>query len=456
MKRYVLRKGVYLVKGAFNGALLDTNTGNVFSVNEASVSVLTNETNNTDYWVKLFEADLAEEITESTSTHLLPKIKKITLGFVWFEILSDDCNESCIHCYAESMPTAHRKAIGLDVKVTETRQKLTFTNWCDLIYQSYQLGCRKCQFIGGEPFLYRHGDKTVLDLAEYAVGLGFEYVEIFSNATLLNPEKISRIKSLGVRMAVSLYSSDADIHDSITQTPGSFLKTIKNLQLLKQAGVKTRVETVIMKQNEKTINGTQILIKDIGFSGKSPDPLRPKGRGDNKSIRPSTAIVAQYGYKLKPSFTAEKTKVAHYSTGHSCLAGKITITDSGDVLPCIFSRNHSIGNVVSQNLEEVVLSTAIQQIWNTTKDNVLVCQDCEYRYVCFDCRPLSEAAAMGNSDFLHAPFPRCTYNPYTGEWAQGIWRVSEGGDAWYDRTIGPVLQEVVSLKSIPIIQPEGH
>jgi sulfatase maturation enzyme AslB (radical SAM superfamily) len=227
MKRYVLRKGVYLVKGAFNGALLDTNTGNVFSVNEASVSVLTNETDNTDYWFKLFEADLAEEITESTSTLLLPKIKKITLGFVWFEILSDDCNESCIHCYAESMPTAHRKAIGLDVKVTETRQKLTFTNWCDLIYQSYQLGCRKCQFIGGEPFLYRHGDKTVLDLAEYAVGLGFEYVEIFSNATLLNPEKISRIKSLGVRMAVSLYSSDADIHDSITQTPGSFLKTIK-------------------------------------------------------------------------------------------------------------------------------------------------------------------------------------------------------------------------------------
>ncbi len=453
---YALKEGVYLITGALNGALLDTNTGNVYSINHLSVSILSGQEENSNYWNRLVVAGLATRDSENIESQL-PRMENIGLGFVWFEIISDDCNESCIHCYAESMPPAHRRALGLEVEKIADRQKLTFKQWCSLIDQSYKLGCRRCQFIGGEPFLYRDGDHTVLDLAEYARSLGFEYVEIFTNATLLTPDKISRIKSLGLRIAVSLYSSDSQVHDSITQTPGSFVKTTTNLRLLKQLGVPTRVETVIMRQNQHTLHDTQVLIKDIGFSGKSPDPLRPKGRGGNESIRPSTEIVAQYGYKLKPNFTAEKSKVAHYSSGHSCLAGKITITDVGDVLPCIFSRNHSIGNVSNLNLEEVILSAAIQQIWSTTKDSVLVCQDCEYRYVCFDCRPLSEAAAMGNSDYLHAPYPRCTYNPYTGEWAQGVWRVNDEGETWYDRSLGPVLQQIVPLDSISVpSQSESH
>jgi radical SAM protein with 4Fe4S-binding SPASM domain len=342
--------------------------------------------------------------------------------------------------------TTHPKTIGA---------KLNAVDWHELIKKSFDLGCRRCQFIGGEPFLYKDGDITVLDLAEFAVELGYEHVEIFTNATLLTDKKIERIGTAGIKIAVSLYSADPDVHDSITQLPGSHKKTIGSLRKLKKAGIQTRVETVAMRQNQHTLVDTQVLIKDIGFIPRSPDPLRPKGRGDNPAIKPSGEMIATYGIKLKPNFKAYQSIVDHYSSSHSCLAGKITITDNGDVLPCIFSRTHVIGNVVDSDLETILLSEAVKRIWQTTKDDVLVCRDCEYRYVCFDCRPLSEAASEGKASYFEAPPPRCSYNPYTGEWAAGVWKVDSDGNPYYDRSAKGTLLLALENK-VEVDTEKGH
>lgn len=88
------------------------------------------------------------------------------------------------------------------------------------------------------------------------------------------------------------------------------------------------------------------------------------------------------------------------------------------------------------------------------KDDVLVCQDCEYRYVCFDCRPISEGAACGNGDYKTAPYPRCTYDPYEGVWGGGTWKVDDEGKPYYDESLKAIIEKVrnegVSSK------PQGH
>lgn len=447
MAHYKLKSGVHFVSGALRGAILDTNSGKVYSVNEDAVLILKGNAKNDQYWEQLIKLGIAEQSFEAT-TNQFPQPLSIGLQFVWFEIISDDCNERCVHCYADSMPVAERLAKpDQPIVITKPRKsRLSYGSWLKLIEESYGLGCRKCQFIGGEPFMYKDAGKTVLDLAEYAVKLGFEYVEIFTNATLLTEEKIERIRSLGIRLAVSLYSHDAKTHDSITQTPGSHSKTVFNLRMAKSVGVKVRVSTVIMRQNQNDVEGTTSLLREIGIGTYRRDPLRPKGRGASTAISPSAEVAVKHGYKTRPNFTVSREMLAHYSTGHSCLAGKITITDTGDVIPCIFSRNHVIGNVVeSMSIEEVISNEILRQIWATTKDSVMVCRDCEYRYVCFDCRPLSEAAAQGNARYLEAPYPRCTYNPYTGEWAKGVWRVDDSGRPWYDTSVEEVI--VRSLKT---------
>lgn len=420
---YSLKDGVYLVEGASRGAILDTNSGLVYSVNRTACQIVSYRLENIAYWEKLVQMGIAVT-SESPNTNMIPPLGDTgKLNFVWFEVVTDDCNERCEHCYAGSMPRTYRREMGLAeavlpvINVEPERKKMTHVDWLHIMKQAYDLGCREGQLIGGEPFLYKgEGGETVLDLAEYLVELGFTRVEIYTNATLLTPEKVARIKELGLNVAVSLYSSDPLVHDRVTRTPGSHNKTLRGIQWLKGAGVPLRVETVLMKINQGTIAQTIKFKESLQVQGRIPDPLRPKGRGDNPLLQPDFEQLVHYGLMLKPNFSAKAQMVSHYSSGNSCLLGKIAITEFGDVLPCIFSRDNIVGNIlVGESLANVLRGSLLMRIWKTTKDSVLVCRDCEYRYICFDCRPLSEGASAGNAGYLEAPYPRCTYNPYTGE-----------------------------------------
>lgn len=465
---YCLASGVLYVAGALRGAIYDLNTGKVFSIDNVACEVLSGKNDDGGkFWEKLTTLNLATR-NDLEKRSILPELlQKPELQFVWFEIISDDCNESCAHCYADSMPPSHRKAKGIptggyipleqSLDKEAKRKKLSVEEWERLISDAYSLGCRKGQFIGGEPFLFNgeHGE-NVLDLAEYAKKTGYEFIEIFTNATLLTKDKVARIKDLGINVAVSLYSRDESVHDRITNSSGSYKKTVTSLHMLKEAGIPTRVETVLMRPNEQTVGGTQAFVEEMGFSHRSPDVLRPKGRGDNPTLAPSKEVVVQYGLMTAPSFTVDKETLSRYLSGHSCLLGKITITDTGDVLPCIFSRNLVVGNVQDSLLREIVAGQKLEVVWKSTKDNVLVCRDCEYRYVCFDCRPLSEGVNQGRGEYLSAPYPRCTYNPFTGEWAKGVWRVDMDGQPHYDESLQPIIQAMLTSGSISSTIPLEH
>jgi len=450
---YTFKDGVFFVSGAVRGAIYDLNSSNVYSINQSGCDVLTGASDNPEFWRKLETMNLTTKEKGDRKKMVPELLQNPPLQFVWFEIVSDDCNESCIHCYAECMPPTYRKTMGISDRESEAvninqerNEKVSFERWKQLIDESYLLGCRRCQFIGGEPLLYRgENGETVFDLAEHAKSAGYEYIEIFTNATLLTPEKVRKIKELGLNIAVSLYSDDGATHDSIIKTPGSFKKTTEALKLLKEAGVPVRVETVLMGPNEQTVEKTQRFVEEMGFSHKHPDVLRPKGRGDDPSIMPTKESVVRYSLTLSPSFTVTRDTLSRNISGHPCLLGKITITDNGDVLPCIFSRNLAVGNVQGTTLKEIVTGQKLETVWRNTKDNVLVCQDCEYRYACFDCRSLSEGANQGRGEYFSAPYPRCTYNPYTTEWAKGVWRVDEDGKSYYDETLRPEIEEFVTL-----------
>ncbi len=461
---YSLKDGVYLVEGASRGAILDTNSGLVYSVNGTACQIVNYSLENNAYWEQLVQMGIAET-SETPNTNTLPPLEDTgRLKFVWFEVVTDDCNERCEHCYAGSMPRTYRKEMGLAevalpvINVEPERKKMTHVDWLRIMKQAYDLGCREGQLIGGEPFLYKgENGETVLDLAEYLVQLGFTHVEIYTNATLLTPEKVVRIKKLGLKVAVSLYSSDPMVHDLVTRTPGSHAKTLRGIQWLKDADVPLRVETVLMKVNQGTIAQTIEFKDSLQVQGRIPDPLRPKGRGDNPQLQPDFEQLVRYGLMLKPNFSAKAQMVSHYSTGHSCLLGKIAITEFGDVLPCIFSRGNVVGNVlVTVCLGSVLRGPLLTRIWKATKDGVMVCRDCEYRYVCPDCRPLSEGASAGNAGYLDAPYPRCTYNPYKGEWGQGLWKVDETGKVFYDRSSAAKIQEVAMTLAEPANLPVEH
>lgn len=95
---------------------------------------------------------------------------------------------------------------------------------------------------------------------------------------------------------------------------------------------------------------------------------------------------------------------------------KIAITPDGQAIPCIMAREEICGNIKKQSLKQIVQGIDLQKLRKLSKDNINVCQDCEYRYVCLDCRPLAREET-GN---LYARGNNCLYDPY-----KGIWQNSE-------------------------------
>lgn len=425
MMNYQLGSGVYFVEGALNGALIDTTTGNVYSVNSEACQILSYQVLDEAYWTKLMELGLAIR-TKTRERHSLPRREIPTRPrFLWLELLNR-CNLQCLHCYASSDRTS-----CLSNAVMKHR------DWKKALQEAYALGCRACQLTGGEVLLYRGANKQdALDLAEYARKLGYRKVEIYTNGTLLTRPMVERIARKGISVAVTLYSSLANVHEAITQKPGSFKRTIQALCMLKEVDASVRVEVPLLKQNQHTVEETLALRASMGLKGRSPDPIRPSGRGSNPQLFPDVEYLAKYGLNLEPNFTANKERLAIGTSLHPCLWGKLAILESGDVIPCVFSRRQDLGNLLKGlSIEAICNNPTTQTHWGNSKDNILVCKDCEYRYICGDCRPLAYGATRGRMDYKVAPYPRCTYNPYQGVWQEGLWQIDEKGQPFYNTSL---------------------
>jgi len=395
----------HLITGAKRAAIYDLEKGDVYSLNEAALKVINGFPDKFGFWRKLTEMGLIETSHNTSLSSVESKIPQVGLEFMWLE-LTEKCNQKCLHCYASAG------------EFVQTRE-LSVAKWEEVMGEGSVLGCRRLQFIGGEPLLFR----GIFDLAQAASDLNYEFIEIFTNGTLLDENKIEKIKELGIHVAISLYSIVPEIHDTVTQVPGSFQKTFKALEMLREAKIPTRIGIVVMKQNEDTALETRRRLQEMRFNDVGIDVLRPTGRGSCNYLLPKDEIIQTWALMTKPDFSVNEEEFYRNQHWNSCWAGKIAITADGGIMPCIFARKHVVSNV-ERGLGEAVNSEKLQHLWKITKDQVEGCRDCEYRYACHDCRPLAEDTT-GN---LYAKSPRCTYNPLIGKWVKPLKKGGEKGE----------------------------
>jgi len=97
---------------------------------------------------------------------------------------------------------------------------------------------------------------------------------------------------------------------------------------------------------------------------------------------------------------------------NSCLNRKISIDKEGNIKNCP-SMPQSFGNIKDTTLLEAIEHPDFKKYWNITKDQIEVCKDCEFRYICTDCRAYKEKPEDNYSKPL-----KCGYNPYTNEWEE--------------------------------------
>lgn len=110
---------------------------------------------------------------------------------------------------------------------------------------------------------------------------------------------------------------------------------------------------------------------------------------------------------------------------HSYYNGKIYIDQSGNIKNGL-NNTQSFGNITSMSDDEfhqTINSNLFLELGNLNKEQTLVCQHCEFRYMCTDIR----VPEKGTEHWFH--HFECAYNPYISRWnyEEGYLNLKESG-----------------------------
>lgn len=253
------------------------------------------------------------------------------LQFLWLE-LTNVCNLRCTHCYAESGPHPDRADL------------LSTADFERLLKEAAAIGCRAVQFIGGEATLH----PGLPQLIARARDLGYEFVEVYTNATRLPPALLACFVRHSVSLAVSVYADDAAVHDNVTCRRGSHAKTIASLKKIIDAGLDVRVGVVAMDTNADRIEPTLAFIRDLGVRRVGVDQVRGIGRGADV-MRGGAGLEALCG---------------------SCWKGKLCVAPDGVVSTCIMSKAWPVGTVLEFGLADLIEFASLRYVREMIRDTV--------------------------------------------------------------------------------------
>jgi SPASM domain peptide maturase of grasp-with-spasm system len=95
---------------------------------------------------------------------------------------------------------------------------------------------------------------------------------------------------------------------------------------------------------------------------------------------------------------------------NNCLNKKVCIDRKGYIKNCL-SMKDNYGHIENTLIAEVIQKEDFQKMWQIKKDNIEVCKNCEFRYMCLDCRVYTS-----DKNNLFSKPQKCTYDPYTTTW----------------------------------------
>lgn len=165
-------------------------------------------------------------------------------------------------------------------------------------------------------------------------------------------------------------------------------------------GMYTSLSTWQVKPDKKIDIGQEM---DFGVPYRR-DYIRLTGRGNlshyNRALLKEKLITLNTFKFNDLSATLKST----YS--ECCFANYFYVGSDMNVYPCVMERRYCHGNLRNKSLSEILDKNLV----NMSKDNVEECCECEFRYLCKDCRPDSISMKKEGKSWY------CTYDVSRGEW----------------------------------------
>lgn len=299
--------------------------------------------------------------------------------------LTSSCNERCVHCYLPDEMKNVNESLDCDLVI-------------ELLRQFRDMGGKKVVFSGGEILLY----KGLFDVLEECHSLNLRIL-LQSNLLTMTNEMAERFKQLDVfNVQVSLYSTNANIHDSITKRKGSWAKTKRNIELLVKTGVHVLISCPVMKQNLSTVRDLRAYADKLGVDIYFDYVMMAQCDGERSNLdtrlsRDEMKQMIQFMLDSKPEYleaiaTSQSIdelltkKFARRKIMCNILSSAMCIDTDGSAYPCPGWNGMKLGNIKDTSLSEIWYDNEIaKELRHITPGDFKKCSSCQLHNFCDMC-----------------------------------------------------------------------
>ncbi len=295
--------------------------------------------------------------------------------------LTDACNQACKFCYN------HFKGEGV-CTVEAPNYRLARRTLKRLLGEA-RIG--SLSLSGGEPMLLPHIHDLVL-----RGRMAGSNVNVLTNGTLLTDDDIAIFNDLGVgTLQIPMLADSAEVHDSITQLPGSWLRATTAARKVAQtkAGWLTPV-LILSRLNYGSIESTMRMYAEMGCSYIMVNRFNIGGLGKvyaeeltlthdelRSAFRRVDAMAAELGMTIHsgvctPMCLLDPKEYPHimFTNCSTDLSSRpLTINYRGDVRFC----NHSprvLGNIYNESLRSIIERSASDGYFDSVPDSCVGCK----------------------------------------------------------------------------------
>ena len=199
--------------------------------------------------------------------------------------ISTDCNQNCVFCFSREAEPACRSR----------------DEYAGMFLYLKARGIDGVVFSGGEPTLVREMPEIVTE----AVAAGLLNVTLETNALEFDkPGLADTYRLAGLQAAfVSFHSADSATVDRITDTPGSFPRTVDGIRNLLAAGIEVHLNCVVNRYNHSQLGRlVQFVAEELpATTSLTFSYVAPLGRAlNNREVVPRiTETVSNLGKALE-------------------------------------------------------------------------------------------------------------------------------------------------------------
>ena len=361
-----------LTTGECGSIICDAFTNKIYHLNEYETKLIVHAENNNI-------VDENEELYHTLKNKCLGKFyenipyiikirtdsflqRNIEFSFKKFYLeLTDICHESCDYCafknYFRSLG-----CIGCN-SFNETGEYLSSEEFINIIDVISNLGCDELYITGGDLSLNMELSTQIINYAKDKIKDVFIILSYKHNY-----QKFLKIINHNIHMILQI---------DLDQINSNLLSS-NNITYL----------VIVPEDKERLFHEKTNKFNELTFL---PDFLTK----DN-NVNPN----------LNKNYHFDLISFYHNLEFHPCLGKTLFISSKGNIFPCPMFRTCKIANIKNKEFMSVLreIKNIILMIWKNNLDYINNCKDCEFRYICSDCRALEEKLSDSPNNKLLCEF----------------------------------------------------